>query len=70
MTNSSPIHDLQGLLEKARLQTIEQLAAKGGLPPTDALQKIALLQSALSAVREEIKAHDVKIGGGSEQALK
>jgi hypothetical protein len=45
------------------------LAAKGGPLPADALQKIALLHSVLSAVRDEIRIYEVKIGGGSEQPL-
>jgi len=70
VTNSSPIHALRERLETARLQAIEELAAKGGPLPTDALQKIALLHSALCAVRDEIEAHEIKIGGGGEQPLK
>jgi hypothetical protein len=69
MTNSSPVHDLRERLETARLSAIEELAAKGGPLPADALQKIALLHSALSAVRDEISIYEVKIGGGSEQPL-
>jgi hypothetical protein len=30
MTHSSPIHDLRKRIETARLQLIEELAAKGG----------------------------------------
>jgi hypothetical protein len=70
VTNSSPIHALRERLETARMQAIEELAAKGGPLPADALQKIALLHSALSAVRDEIESHEVKIGGGAEQPLK
>jgi hypothetical protein len=70
MTNSLPIHDLRARLEAERLQAIEELAAKSGPLPVDLLQKIAVLQSALHAVRDEIASHDVKIGGGSEQPLK
>lgn len=70
VTNSAPIHTLRERLETARMQAIEELAAKGGPLPADALQKIALLHSALSAVRDEIEAHEVKIGGGAEQPLK
>lgn len=69
MTNSSPVHDLRKRLETARLSAIEELAAKGGPLPTDALEKIAVLHSALSAVRDEIKIYEVKIGGGSELPL-
>jgi hypothetical protein len=70
MTGSAPIHDLRERLEAARLLAVEELAAKGEPFPAEALQKIALLHSALSAVRDEIYAHDVKIGGGAEQPLK
>jgi hypothetical protein len=70
MTNSTPIHHLRTCLETARLEAIEELSAKGGALPVDALQKIALLQAALNAVRDEIKLHEIKIGGGSEQPLK
>jgi hypothetical protein len=70
VTDYSPIHALRERPERARLQTIEELAGKGGPLPSDALQKIALLHSALSAVRDEIEAHEVKIGGGAEQPLK
>jgi hypothetical protein len=66
---AEPIHHLRDALEAARLQSVEELAAKGGSLPTDLLQRIALLQSALAAVREEIEAHTVRIGGGSEQPL-
>jgi hypothetical protein len=70
VTQSSSIHMLRASLEAARLQTVEELAGKVGSLPTDLLQRIALLQSVLVAVREEIEAHDVRIGGGSEQPLK
>ncbi len=69
MTGSSPVHDLRERLETARLSAIEELAAKSGPLPADALQKIALLHSVLSAVRDEIRIYEVKIGGGSEQPL-
>ncbi|MGA3063716.1 MAG: hypothetical protein ABSD90_10885 [Methylocystis sp.] len=69
MTSSSPVHDLRERLETARLSAIEELAAKSGPLPADALQKIALLHSVLSAVRDEIRIYEVKIGGGSEQPL-
>jgi hypothetical protein len=64
-----PIHALRDTLEAARLLMIQELVQDGPLP-TESLQKIALLHSALSAVRDEIEAHDVKVGGGGEQPLK
>ena len=70
MIKRLPIHDLRAYLETARLKAIEELAAKDGAPPADALQGIAILQAALGAVREEIEAHEVKFGGGAEEPLK
>ena len=70
MTESTPIHDLNASLEAARLIAIEALAAKGGELPAASLQEIAMLQAVLTAVREEIAAHEVKIGGGAEIPLK
>ena len=68
MTEMQPIHALRALIpEAARLQEVEALAAAEGAP--EGLKTIAHLQAALTAVREEIRAHAVKIGGGSEEAL-
>ena len=72
MVKRTPIHALRDALETARLQAIQELASTDGTPPTvstEALQRVAFLQIALVAVREELAAHQVKIGGGSEQAL-
>ena len=57
------------LARSERLKEIQALAAKGGTPSADALQKLAFLQAALVAVREEIDAHSVSIGGGSDEPL-
>ncbi len=70
MKYSYPIHDLRERIETARLQLIEELAAMCGPLSPETLQKIALIQSALTAVREEIKDHEVKVGGGDERALR
>jgi hypothetical protein len=67
-----PIHRLRDALEARRLEEIERLASTGittGIPPLDSLSSLAHLQLALTAVREEIAAHDVKLGGGSETPL-
>jgi hypothetical protein len=37
--------------------------------PLESLSPLAHLQMALAAVREEISAHEVKVGGGSERPL-
>jgi hypothetical protein len=71
MIQRLPVHDLRGQLETLRLKAIEELAARaGGALPADSLQRIAILQTVLTAVREEIEAHEVKLGGGAETPLK
>jgi hypothetical protein len=69
MVDPLPVHHLRAALEAQRLLAVEELAANGANLPTDALQKLALIQGALTAVEEEIKGHEVKIGGGSETPL-
>ncbi|MEJ0093540.1 MAG: hypothetical protein WDN46_08890 [Methylocella sp.] len=70
MADIAPIHALRDRLEKSRLQAIEELAEKGGAPSADALRNIALLQIVLTAVEDEIEAHEVRIGGGAETPLR
>lgn len=63
---------LRDTLEAARLQAIQELASVDGTTPsvsTEALQRVAFLQIALVAVRKELAAYAVKVGGGTEQAL-
>ena len=69
MAEKLPIHSLAANLESERLKEIQALAAKGGTPSADALQRLALLQAALVAVREEIDAHSASLGGGSQESL-
>jgi hypothetical protein len=69
MADPLPIHHLRAALEAQRLLAVEELSAKGGNLPAEALQKLAAIQAALTAVSEEIKAHEVKVGGGSETPL-
>ncbi len=72
MIKRMPIHALRDTLEAARLQAIQELASTDGTTPsvsTEALQRVAFLQIALAAVREELAAHEVKLGGGGEQPL-
>jgi hypothetical protein len=64
MTKLHPVHALQANLEAARLKVVETLAAKESLPATAALQELATIQAALSAVREEIETHGVRMGWG------
>ena len=67
MADPLPIHHLRASLEAQRLLAVEELSAKGGNLPAEALQKLAVIQAALTAVLEEIKAHEIKIGGGSRR---
>jgi hypothetical protein len=69
MTKRRPVHDLQANLEAARLKVIETLAAKDGPPAPDALRELATIHAALSAVREEIETHGVRLGWGNKDEL-
>ena len=72
MAKRMPIQALRDTLEAARSQAIQELASAEGTTPsvsTEALQRVAFLQIALVAVREDLAAHAVKVGGGSEQPL-
>jgi hypothetical protein len=72
MAKPRPIHALRDTLETARSQAIEELASTDGTTPsisTETLRRVAFLQLALVAVREELAAHEVKIGWESEKHL-
>ena len=63
MAEQHPVQAFRVVLEKARLDLIEQLA-KSSSPLTESnFQLLATIQTALSAVREEIRAHGVGWGG-------
>ena len=69
MTKLHPVHALQANLEAARLKVVETLAGKESPPTSDALRELATIHAALSAVREEIETHGVRLGWGNEDAL-
>ena len=69
MIQRFPIHDLLTHLETERLKAVQELAAKPGALPADTLQGIAILQTVLTAVREEIAAHEVRVGSGAARPL-
>jgi len=71
MKKDHPVHILLRVnLENARLKAVETLAAaKGALTP-DALQELATIQAALTAVQQEIDTHGVKLGWGGGDELK
>ena len=69
MTKLHPVHDLQASLEAARLKAIEALAGKEAPPTPDALQELATIHAALSAVREEIETHGTRLGWGNKGEL-
>jgi hypothetical protein len=68
MTSETPIHDLQMALAAARLSAVEELA-KGGTFSPDDVQKLATLQSALSAVNDVIVEHQCRLGWGPAAPL-
>ena len=66
---TKPIHSLGERLEAARMEAIEKLAGSTSAISNEALQRLVFVQIALTAVREEILAHETRLGGGSEKPL-
>jgi hypothetical protein len=62
-----PVHSLRSTLEAERLKLVKRLAT--GTPAADTVQQLAMVQTALTAVREEIEEHNVRVGGGGEKGL-
>ena len=68
-----PIHLLRDRLETARLEAIRALASQS-VPmeaiPADLLRRVSDLHIVLTAVRDEIEAHEVRegFGGGKPSA--
>ena len=69
MTEMKPVHALQTALEVARMREIREISKAPSQLSNEALRRIVIVQVALTAVREEIAAHEVKVGGGSERPL-
>jgi hypothetical protein len=63
MPELHPVQALQAALETARLKVVERLARSPNPLSGGDLQSLATIQTALSAVREEIQAHGVGWGG-------
>lgn len=55
MSEQHPLHALKNELEAVRERAIEKLAASEGPLTTNALQELAFVQAALTAVRERIE---------------
>jgi hypothetical protein len=66
VATTHPVHGLCAALEAQRLQAVETLAAQTGAPRPESLQELATLQAALTAVREEIEAHSIRLGWGED----
>jgi hypothetical protein len=54
MVEEHPVHALRTNLEAVRLRSIERLARSEGPLTADVLKELAMVQAALTAVREEI----------------
>lgn len=69
MAKHHPVHTLRANLEAERLKAINGLAATEGAFHPDALQTLATLQMALTAVQEEIRANGQGLGwGGNDES--
>jgi hypothetical protein len=69
LDNNHPAQVLRTRLEDQRLSAVQTLASTDAAVNPDALNELACLQLALTAVREEIAEHSVKFGWGSPEAL-
>lgn len=69
MSAHHPVHTLQDHLEATRLQLVQKIAQEGSSVSADSLKELSMIQSSLMAVREEIKAHQPKVGFGGEKGL-
>jgi hypothetical protein len=67
MSEQHPLHTLRGQLEALRVQTLDRLAASEAPLTTDALQELAAIQAALTAVREEMQSRGVGWGGNASE---
>jgi hypothetical protein len=67
MSAQYPVHSLRSTLEAERLKLVKKLATD--VQAADTVQQLAIVQTALTAVREEIEEHSVQVGGGGERAL-
>jgi hypothetical protein len=70
MNDAHPVQSLLARLQAARLAAVDELAISGEMPTFEGMERLSIIQTALTAVAEEIELHRVKLGGGSEQELK
>jgi hypothetical protein len=64
VATTHPVHALCTALEAQRLKTVETLAAQTSPVSQESLRQLATLQAALTAVREEIADHSIRLGWG------
>jgi hypothetical protein len=69
MAKQHPVHALRANLEAARLKAIEALAGTNVPYSSDALDELASVQAALTAVSEAIATHGPTVGWGSSEGL-
>jgi hypothetical protein len=69
--SESKIQELEERLVAKRLRNIEELAGWDGSvePPTDIVVRLAILQTALTAVRDIIATQQPHVGTGGERPL-
>jgi hypothetical protein len=66
VATTHPVHALCTALEARRLEAVGALAAQINPLTSESLQELATLQAALTAVREEIEAHSIRLGWGED----
>ena len=69
MPKQHPVRVLRANLEAARVKAVEALAATELPYSPDALNKLASVQAALTAVSEAIATHGPTLGWGSSEGM-
>jgi hypothetical protein len=62
MATTRSVLTLRAALETQRLKAVERLAETSGPLSLESLQGVAILQVVLTAVREEIETHSIRLG--------
>jgi hypothetical protein len=67
VAETHPVHVLRESLETQRHKAIESLSKKISPLSLESMREVAILQTVLTAVREEIETHSFRPGWGEDE---